>query len=381
MNILFYMPFKPLGHRNPSGDLIIGSELHDFFVKNGQSVKTASRLRCRWLYLKPWQYPQLARERRAVVQLARQTAAPDIWFSYHSYYKAPDLLGPFCSARLSIPYVLFQGIYSTSRKRNLVTLPGFLLNRAALRAAAMVFTNKKNDEVNLKRLLPAERVTFIPPGLCPDQFTFEPAARHSLREQWAVGGRRVVLTAAMFRPGVKTSGIKTVIDTCAQLLGRGHALTLVVLGDGSERSLLEREGKQKLGEHIIFTGKIMRRDLRRYYSAADIFAFPGVQESLGMVYLEAQSVGLPVVAFRDWGAQEAVVHQRTGLLAPYSQPGRFKEYLEYLLLRTDERLAMGQTAREHIRAHHDLSANYRLLLSIMQDIVARRHGRAAEPAC
>ncbi len=153
----------------------------------------------------------------------------------------------------------------------------------------------------------------------------------------------------------------------------------MVLGDGSERSVLEREGRQKLGQHIIFTGKIMRSDMQRYYSAADIFAFPGVQESLGMVYLEAQSAGLPVVAFRDWGAQEAVVHRHTGLLAPASQPERFVEYLERLLVRDDERFAMSQAARAYIRAHHDISVNYRQLLSIMQDVVAGSQSRAGAP--
>ena len=141
------MPFKPFGHKNPSGDLITGMELHDFLSKNNHEVEIASTLRSRWLYLKPWKFFNVARERDRVTS-AQKSSPVDIWLSYHTYYKAPDLLGPTCSSRLSIPYVIFQGIYSTKRKRSLKTFPGFLLNRAALQAAQVVFTNKKTDERN-----------------------------------------------------------------------------------------------------------------------------------------------------------------------------------------------------------------------------------------
>ena len=54
----------------------------------------------------------------------------------------------------------------------------------------------------------------------------------------------------------------------------------------------------------------------QFYSAGDIFAFPGFRESLGMVYLEAQSCGLPVVACRNGGIPEVVDEGETGYLIP-----------------------------------------------------------------
>lgn len=357
MKITYYMPFKPLGHSNPSGDLITGMELFDFLTSCNHDIELVSRLRSRWLYRRPWRLIEVALERKKIIATLRNHK-PDIWLSYHSYYKAPDLLGPHCSSALAIPYVLFQGIYATKRRRSLLTLPGFLLNRQALLSADLVFTNKKVDERNLRRLLPRHRVRYIAPGIKPEQFVFDPASRKSLREQWQTNSRKVVMTTAMFRPGVKTSGIKQVIDSCAQLVRGGQNILLVVIGDGSTRSLLERTGSKQLGDNILFTGKIPRPELYRYYSGADVFAFPGIQESLGMVYLEAQSTGLPVVAYGNWGAQEAIVDQQTGLLSDAENPEQFTRNIAMLLDNSALRRTMREAAKTHIRHHHDSRQNF-----------------------
>ena len=368
MKISFYMPFKPFGHKNPSGDLITGMELHDFLSENNHEVEIASTLRSRWLYLKPWKFLNVARERDRVTS-AQKSSPADIWLSYHTYYKAPDLLGPICSSRLSMPYVIFQGIYSTKRKRSLKTFPGFLLNRTALQAAQVVFTNKKTDEHNLKRLLPEERVKYISPGLIPDQFNFDLVARRALKEQWNVGERRVVMTTAMLRPGVKTNGVIKVIDSCAELRKRGHDLILIVIGDGVNRSMIEQEGREKLSDNILFLGKIPRHELYRYYSAADVFAFPGIEEALGMVYLEAQSAGLPVVAFNNWGAKEAVIHNQTGLLSPAEKPEAFTQDIETLVVDRDRRIKMRDAAKTHIRTNHDSTINYQAVNTKLLEVV------------
>lgn len=367
MNISYYMPFKPPGHNNPSGDLIIGTELQKFLAEK-HTIELASTLRSRWIYWKPWNLYLAKREQKRICNFL-QTKPQDLWFTYHSYYKAPDIIGPACCRKLKIPYTIFQGIYSTKRKRKLKTFPGFILNRRALEAAKIVFTNKKADLINLKRLLSNERIYYIAPGVQPDQFCFDPDARKVLREQWQTGDRRVVLTTAMLRPGVKTEGVKTVINSCAALREKHKDILLVVIGDGKNRDVLELEAREKLGKHCLFLGKIPRLNLYHYYSAADLFAFPGIQESLGMVYLEAQSAGLPVAAYSDWGASEAVVNNSTGLLTPASHPEYFTNSIETLLNNQEIRNEMRVNATNHIRTHHDSSINYRHLTNVLEDIV------------
>ncbi len=367
LNIYFYAPFKPLGHGRPSGDLAIGTGLYEFLAGRGHRLKVASRLRSRWIFWKPWMVPHVLAERR---RLARRLAAcaPDLWLTYHAYYKGPDVIGPRVAARAGVPYVIFQGAYATKRRREIKALPGFWLNRHALRFARHVFVNKQVDFVNLKRLLPAQRVSYVRPGIRPRDFSFSDAARRELRHTWHVKETPVVLTAAMFRPGVKFQGLVGTIEACGRLRQNGLDFRLVIVGDGRKRSRLVHLAQAALPGRVFFAGEVPRAELFRFYSAADLFVYPGLGESLGMVYLEAQSCGLPVVAVATAGVPEVVADGKTGLLTPFGDPEAFVGAIGNLLTDAGCRHAMGRAARAHIRQRHDLSENYREVETVLRRI-------------
>ena len=358
MRIVYYMPFKPLGHPNPSGDLVIGSSLFTFLDQRGHGIQVVSRLRARWFYWKPWLWLRFLFETVNVLRQLRRIR-PVLWLTYHSYYKAPDVLGAVCTFIRPTPYFIFQGVYATKRKRHWKTRLGFLLNRWALCRATAVFTNKRNDEINLRRLLPDSQVHYIAPGIDTGAFQPDPAARRKLREQWRCGREPVILAAAMFRPGVKTDGLVRVINACQVLRQKGRGFYLVICGEGATGAYLRNLAKKSLGKRVIFTGQVARHAMNRIYSAADFFAFPGIQEGLGMVYLEAQACGLPVVAYDRWGAAEAVINGTTGLLCSPDEPGSFEQALDRLIVEDELRRRMGAAARSHIKTHHDQHQNYR----------------------
>ena len=375
MNISFYAPFKPLGHLHPSGDLVTATGIFDYLSAGGHQVLTASNLRCRWLYWKPWQWPRLLSERR---QVSRKFCVDpvDLWFTYHSYYKAPDLLGPYVSQKLRIPYVIFQGIYSTKRRRRLKTRPGFYLNKATLLAADHVFTNKRVDLLNLRRLLPEDRVTYVAPGIDPGEFTFDDKTRDELRGQWCQNDEPVIFSAAMFRRDVKTRGLKWVIRTCGELSRRGQRFQLVIAGDGKERKALEKLAAEQAPGRVRFVGKISRPELYRYYSAADLFVFPGIGESLGLVFLEAQACGLPVIAFDNAGVPEAVQDGKTGFLVPVGEMEPFVNAVQRLLGDKGLRRQMGERASAYVRDRHDLKKNYQAIERVLTAIVQPGHPSA-----
>jgi len=84
---------------------------------------------------------------------------------------------------------------------------------------------------------------------------------------------------------------------------------LVVVGDGSQRAELER----RAGPQVRFTGRVGDDELRDLYRSASLLLFPQV-EDFGIVAVEAQACGLPVVARAAGGAMEIVIDGETGAL-------------------------------------------------------------------
>jgi glycosyltransferase involved in cell wall biosynthesis len=358
MTIALYAPLKPLDHPDPSGDRTIGRELAGALTDHGLDLVVPSRFRSRWFSARPSLWLAALGERRRALEEASR-ARVSLWLTYHAYYKAPDVIGPFVARELGIPYVVFQGIYSTRPRRSLKTRLGYACNRRALAQASLVFTNRRLDLVNLRRLLPDDRLVYVPPGIDPGPFAFDGQARRELRRAWGVGGEPVVVTAAMFRDDVKTQSLTYLLERLGELARAGTRFFLVLAGDGETRERLVDLARRELPERHLFLGCVPREELGAVFGAGDVFAFPGIGESLGMVYLEAQAAGLPVVALADGGVPEVVRHGETGLLVPRGNDAAFREALAGLLADKVRRRAMGEAAEAHVRLRHDRARVYR----------------------
>jgi glycosyltransferase involved in cell wall biosynthesis len=83
------------------------------------------------------------------------------------------------------------------------------------------------------------------------------------------------------------------------------------------------------------------------YRCADVFAFPSIQEGLGIALLEAQATAKPVVAFNQSGVREAVKHGETGLLVK-PDSDELADALLRLLSDTDLRERMGKEGRRFV---------------------------------
>ena len=93
------------------------------------------------------------------------------------------------------------------------------------------------------------------------------------------------------------------------------------------------------------------REVRRYFAAADVFLFPTVYETFGLVICEAMASGLPVVTCRTAGAADRIAHGRTGWLA--DDPADAETIVDGLKMLTadpGERDRMGAAAREAVAA-------------------------------
>ncbi|NDV27289.1 glycosyltransferase family 4 protein [Desulfovibrio sp. JC010] len=372
MRIAFFAPHKPIDHPLPSGDLIIGKTLHDFLKAQGHELLIASKFRLRHITNKPYKWPALYFEFKRTLKRVQQFK-PDLWLTYHSYYKSPDLLGPYISEKLGIPYVIYQGVFATKYRRNYKTWPGYMANKHGLLHADHVFANKQKDFHNLARIVLSEKLSRTYAGIEPDKFSYCPQGAEEIRIKNKLNGRKVILSAAMLREDVKAKSITDLINAFAPLAAESPDAALLIAGDGEARLRLEKLAAEKAGDSIIFLGQVRREDLYKYYSAADIFAYPGINEALGMVYLEAQCAGLPIVAYSTQGPNEAVLPGKTGLLSQEGDIAALTENLNRLLDNDKLRGQMSKAGPKHVKDTFDLNKNLQEVEQKLISISSRRY--------
>lgn len=120
---------------------------------------------------------------------------------------------------------------------------------------------------------------------------------------------------------------------------------LVLVGGGpEEKSLKNRAIQEGLSGKIIFTGKIPKEEVAKYYAGADLFVFTSVTETQGLVIAEAKAAGLPVVAVRAFGVSEMVVDGEDGFLTELNQTA-FTNQISLLLSNEQLREKFSRQAR------------------------------------
>ena len=135
-------------------------------------------------------------------------------------------------------------------------------------------------------------------------------------------------------------------------------LEIVFVGPIGNQSYFSKITKeyQKFKGQIDFKGDLPLGDLRVCYQNADIFCLcPTVQknsiEGFGFVYLEASSFGLPILATRTGGVEDAVIEGKTGLIADPDKPGELIEKLLSLVEGKDLRKKLGENGKLWAKQH------------------------------
>jgi glycosyltransferase involved in cell wall biosynthesis len=115
--------------------------------------------------------------------------------------------------------------------------------------------------------------------------------------------------------------VDVAIDAC-----RAAGVPLKIAGDGPERPMLE----QRAGGSAEFLGRLSDAAIRDLYRRSGVVLLPG-EEDFGIVPLEAQACGRPVVALGRGGATETVVENQTGVLVGESSPAAFADAIVRVL--------------------------------------------------
>lgn len=313
----------------------------------GHDVYVASELRA---FLKNADDPDYENLRQTasqeIAKIAQQWQAsgkPDVWFCYHPYYKAPDLLGPKLCEQFGVAYITSEASYSNRRNIGHWTDNQQLLLESIKRAAInLCFTKRDHD--GLRSAAANAKLAMLPPFIDPSIF---------LRNNPNPQAYRLV-TVAMMRSGDKLESYAELGGALAKL-PPDLSWTLDIIGDGPERKTVEALFSEFNPSRIIWHGQKEPVEIAAILSNSALYVWPGHGEAYGLAYLEAQAAGLPVIAEHTAGVPEVVQHGKTGLLTPANDADAYAIAIEHLLRNESERHAMALNARHFVKDDRSLA--------------------------
>jgi glycosyltransferase involved in cell wall biosynthesis len=361
----FYTPLKHPFQGEASGDREIARTLMEGLRACGFEPELATRLLTWRREFVPADAARI--ERGAAVRAAtlvrryrRRPPArrPRLWMTYQNYHRCPDLIGPTVATALDLPYVLVDPAVSTKSRRTAFR-PWLSAARLALRRADLIFGMSSRDLPRLAALRgPAfvgDRLRLLPPAVDVSRFDAGAAAMSRERRR-AAGESPRLLCVAMMRVADKLDSYRLLAAALACLSAEAPARLwhLVVVGDGPARAEVERALARLPADRVCLRGAVEPAALPALYGEADLFAFPGLGEEFGLVYLEAAAAGLPVIACHGPGPEVMVAPGGGLLTAP--TPTAYAAGLTRLLDDPAARERMGAAARRFAVEERSLEA-------------------------
>jgi phosphatidyl-myo-inositol dimannoside synthase len=263
-----------------------------------------------------------------------------------------DLDGFLWARRRRLPFVVsLKGVIADELKnergwvRILLTVQARWERRNARRADLVLVPTRYSEEVARRVYgLESSKVAVLPEPIDLDGW----AARFAAARPRSRTGATILCVARMY----PRKRIGDLLEATALLRPRGPALSVRIVGQGPDwETVVRRHQALELGETVALLGDVSPGQLAEEYVSADLFCLPSVQESFGIVFLEAMAAGLAVVTCRAAAMPEVIEDGVTGVLVPPRDPAALAGALEALLRDPARARAMGAAGRRAVAAY------------------------------
>jgi len=236
----------------------------------------------------------------------------------------------------------------------------------------MVLTElEKSDHIKY-RVANRDKLVLINQGL--DLSGFEPDSKDSIsaRENLGISGNCLVAGFVGRLEPVK--GPQYFIKAAKKILEEREDVRFILTGEGSLRRELEDDvSSWGLRERIVFLG--WQENVPGVMSAMDMLVLPSLNEAVGIVLIEAQSLGIPVIASDVGGIPEVVKDGQTGLLVRPADPDALAKAMLKLLDDPALRRAMSGSASAWCRGRFTADAMLDKVTRMYKEVIGEKHVR------
>ncbi len=291
---------------------------------------------------------------------------PDVIHIHYPYYGTAEL---WLSLPFSIPIILTyhmdaapEGWRKLVQRLHTRFLQPLVLRRAK---ALLVSSRDYMEHSALAPLMPmlGDRLKELPFAVETDKLV-PVAHKHTAPKLLFVGAMDA---AHAFK------GVPELLEALSELTELPWTLELI--GEGSLRAdYMSFAEKMGLESRVQFLGRCSDERLREAYQQSDLLLFPSTSraEAFGLVALEAQSCGVPVIASNLPGVRTVVRDQETGLLVPPGDVRALREAIRTLLTDSEKRTRFGIDARAHALSRYSWEVHTAELLSVYKQVCASR---------
>jgi phosphatidylinositol alpha-1,6-mannosyltransferase len=224
--------------------------------------------------------------------------------------------------------------------------------------------------------IPEKRIVKITPGVDWQRFTPGPKSEILMR-RYGLENKRVLLTVARLTP---RKGHATVLRAFAKVLTDVPDTAYLIVGTGPEREQLERLAAELgISNMVHFVGYVEEEQLCDYYNLCDIFVMmnqeeDGDIEGFGMVFLEANAVGKPVLGGRSGGTADSIEHGVTGYRIAPAEADELASFLDLLLKNDELRGRLGEAGLRRARSDFSWRTRAAKLRQTSVHAVEQMHG-------
>lgn len=309
----------------------------------------------------------------------------------HSHYWISGMLAKRISSRTGIPFV--HTFHTSAKVKNLSLaanespepLARAIGEEELARSAKALIANTDSEAASLVSLYNAcpESVYVATPGVNLNEFKVG-IGKKGAREKLGIAPEKIVLSfVGRIQPH---KGPDVLIRAVAEMIAHSpklrQILQVLIIGGASGAGLGEVERLKSLArwlgvaDVIEFLPPIARQDLADWYRASDLVCVPSYSESFGLVALEAQACGTPVVATAVGGLRAAVADGFSGSLVDGHDPKAWSAVLMRLIAQPERRLILSMGAVDHA-SHFGWDQTARTILDVYDLVLSdsqRAHG-------
>ena len=269
----------------------------------------------------------------------------------HSHDARSDIVGLLLSRRYRTPFITFaHGWVNWDRVLSKARLYAALERYAVSRSDRIVVASRDMEQDLVSRGVPRDKICYVP--YCVDVSRFHPSSEGEVvRAELGIPMDALVFgCVGRFHPW---KGHGYLVEAAKVVLSRFPEARFVMVGDAAfeghrhyQEQIVEQVQALGLSDQFVFAGS--RRDMPGVMNAFDVFVLPSLREPFGIVSLEAQACGKPVIGSHVDGIPETMIENTSGVLVPPGDPVALANAMLDLLNDTDRRRTMGEHGRHHV---------------------------------